>query len=168
MDVTNHVSQKAKIGANTKIWHFSYVGDDSEIGDNCKVGSLVHVDYDVKIGNNCKIEGSVYLPPLTRIKDNVFVGPGVVLTNDPYPECDKMRGVTIDDNAIICAGAVIKAGVNIGKDSVVGMGAVVTEDVPDKAVVAGVPAQALYSKAEYDEKKEKYEREQSRVRKTSK
>ena len=113
--VTNFISEKAKIGDNVKIWHFSYVGDDTEIGDNVKIGSLVHIDYNVKIGDNTKIEGQVYIPPLSRIGKNVFIGPAVVLTNDPYPMCNKMIGVTIEDNAIIGARAVIKAGVTIGK-----------------------------------------------------
>ena len=65
--VTNYISDKAKIGENTKIWHFVYVGDDVEIGNNVKIGSLAHIDYDVKIGDNTLIEGLVYIPPLTRI-----------------------------------------------------------------------------------------------------
>ena len=105
--VTNFISEKAKIGENVKIWHFSYIGDDVEIGDNCKIGSLVHIDYDVKIGKNCKIEGTAYLPPLSRVGNNVFIGPGASLTNDPYPMCDKMIGVTIKDNAVIGSRAVV-------------------------------------------------------------
>jgi len=154
--VTNFISKKAKIGKNVKIWHFSYIGDDVEIGDNVKIGSLVHIDYDVKIGDNTKIEGSAYIPPLSRIGDNVFVGPGATLTNDPYPMCDKMVGVTIKDNAVIGARAVIKAGVVIGRNSVVAMGAVVTKDVPENTVVVGVPASVKYSREEYDKKQNKW------------
>ena len=62
--VTNQISDKAKIGKNVSMWHFTYVGDDVEIGDNVKIGSLAHIDYNVKIGENTKIEGQVYLPPL--------------------------------------------------------------------------------------------------------
>ena len=107
--ITNFISEKAKIGDNVKIWHFSYVGDDVKIGDNVKIGSLAHIDYNVKIGDNTKIEGQAYIPPLSRIGKNVFIGPAAVLTNDPFPMCDKMVGVTIEDNAIIGARAVIKA-----------------------------------------------------------
>ena len=117
--VTNFISEKAKIGKNVQIWHFSYVGDNVEIGDNVKIGSLAHIDYDVKIGDNTKIEGQAYIPPLSRIGKNVFIGPAAVLTNDPFPMCNKMAGVTIEDNAIIGARAVIKAGITIGKNSVV-------------------------------------------------
>jgi len=150
--VTNFISEKAKIGDNVSIWHFSYVGDDTEIGDNVKIGSLVHIDYDVKIGENTKIEGQAYIPPLSRIGKNTFIGPAAVLTNDPYPMCNKMIGVTIEDNVIIGARAVIKAGVTVGRNSVVAMGAVVTKDVPENVVVIGSPATIRYSREEYNKK----------------
>ncbi|MDF2426116.1 MAG: N-acetyltransferase [Nitrosopumilus sp.] len=154
--VTNFISEKATIGKNVQIWHFSYVGDNVEIGDNVKIGSLAHIDYDVKIGENTKIEGQAYIPPLSRIGKNVFIGPAVVLTNDPYPMCDKMIGVTIEDNAIIGARAVIKAGVTVGKNSVVAMGAIVTKNVPENVVVIGSPASIRYSREEYDKKRRQW------------
>lgn len=154
--VTNFISDKANIGQNVSIWHFSYVGDNVEIGDNVKIGSLVHIDYDVKIGENTKIEGSAYIPPLSRIGKNVFIGPAAVLTNDPYPMCDKMVGVTIEDGAIIGARAVIKAGVTVGKNSVVAMGAVVTRDVPENVVVMGSPATIRKTREEYDKKQKEW------------
>ena len=154
--VTNFISEKAKIGKNVSAWHFTYVGDDVEIGDNVKIGSLAHIDYNVKIGENTKIEGLAYIPPLSRIGKNAFIGPNAVLTNDPYPMCDKMVGITIEDGAIIGAGAVIKAGVKVGKNSVVAMGAVVTKDVPDNVVVLGNPARVKYSREEYDKKQKEW------------
>ena len=150
--VENFISEKAKIGDNVKIWHFTYVGDNTEIGDNVKIGSLSHIDYDVKIGDDTMIEGLVYIPPLSRIGKNVFIGPSVSLTNDPFPPSEKLIGVTIEDNAIIGSRVVIKAGVTIGENSVVAMGAVVTKDVPANTVVGGVPAKEMYSKEEYDRK----------------
>jgi len=153
---TNFISDKAKIGKNVKIWNFVYVGDDVEIGDNVKIGSLSHVDYDVKIGENTTIEGLVYIPPLSRIGKNVFIGPAAALTNDPYPPSKKLVGVTVEDGAIIGSRAVIKAGVTIGKNSVVAMGAVVTKDVPNNTVVVGVPAREKYSREEYDKKQKKW------------
>ena len=98
------------------------------------------------------IEGAVYIPPLSRIGKNVFIGPAASLTNDPFPPSRKMVGVTIEDNAIIGSCAVIKAGVKIGKNSVVAMGAVVTKDVPENTVVMGIPAKEKYSREEYDKK----------------
>ena len=154
--VTNYISDKAKIGKNVSIWHFSYVGDNTEIGDNVKIGSLVHIDYDVKIGENTKIEGQAYIPPKSRIGKNAFIGPAAALTNDPYPMCDKMTGVTIEDGAIIGARAVIKAGVTIGRNSVVAMGAVVVRDVPENTVVIGNPASIRYTREEYDKKQKEW------------
>ena len=154
--ITNFISETSHIGKNTKIWHFSYVGENVEIGKNVKIGSLVHIDYNVKIGDNTKIEGHAYIPPLSRIGNGVFIGPAAVLTNDPYPMCEKMIGVTIEDNAIIGARAIIKAGVTVGKNSVVAMGAVVTRDVPDDSVVIGVPATIRYTRQEYDKKQRRW------------
>lgn len=154
--VIHYISEKAKLGKNVSVWHFSYIGDNSEIGDNVKIGSLAHIDYDVKIGENTKIEGQAYIPPLSRIGKNVFIGPAAALTNDPYPMCDKMIGVTIEDGAIIGSRSVIKAGVTIGKNSVVAMGAVVVRDVPEGVVVIGNPATIRYTRKEYDEKRSKW------------
>ena len=78
------------------------------------------------------------------------------MTNDPYPMCDKMIGVTIEDGAIIGARSVIKAGVTVGKNSVVAMGSVVTRDVPENVVVIGSPATIRYTKEEYDKKQKEW------------
>jgi len=155
--VTNFISEKAKIGKNVRIWHFAYVGDNTEIGDNVKIGSLAHIDYNVKIGENTMIEGLVYIPPLSRIGKNVFIGPAAALTNDPYPTSKKLIGITIEDDVIIGSRAVIKAGITIGRNSVIAMGAVVTKDVPPNTVVVGVPAKIKYTRQEYDVKKKKWE-----------
>ncbi|TLX87711.1 MAG: N-acetyltransferase [Thaumarchaeota archaeon] len=155
-NLINFISKNAKIGRNVKIWHFSYIGNNTEIGDNVSIGSLVHIDYDVKIGENTRIEGSVYIPPLTRVGKNVFIGPCVTFTNDPYPMSPKMVGVTVEDGAIIGGRAVFKAGVSVGENSVVAMGAVVTKDVPPNVVVMGHPATIRYSREEYETKREKW------------
>lgn len=149
----NFVSSKASVGDNVKIWHFAYVGSDTIIGNNVMIGSLTHVDYGVRIGNDCRIEGSVYIPPLTEIGNNVFIGPGTKFTNDPYPMSKKMIGVKVEDGAIIGGGSVIKAGVTIGKNSVIAMASVVTKNVPPDVVVMGHPARIVYTRMEYDEKK---------------
>jgi len=151
--VPHLISPKAKLGKNVRVWNYAYVGGDTIIGDNTKIGSLAHVDYNVVIGKNCKVEGLAYIAPLSRIGDNVFIGPAVVLTNDPFPLSEKMIGVKVEDGAIICARAVIKAGVTIGKNSVVGMGAVVTKDVPPETVVLGVPAKQVYTREQYEKKR---------------
>jgi len=156
--ITNFISPEAKLGKNVKVWNFSYVGANTVIGDNVKIGSLAHVDYDVRIGSGTKIEGLVYIPPLSRIGKNVFIGPAAVLTNDPYPPSKKMIGITIEDNAVIGARAVIRAGVKVGKGAVVAMGAVVTKDVPPGRVVMGVPARVKYTRKEFDSKMRAWER----------
>jgi len=156
-EVLRHIGKNVKIGRNVKIWHFTYIGDNTEIGDDTKIGSLVHIDYNVKIGSRCKIEGMAYIPPLTVIEDDVFIGPGVIFTNDLYPMSPKMVGVHVEPKAIICAGAVLRAGIRVGKGSVVGMGAVVTKDVPPETVVFENPARVKYTSAEYLEKKRKWE-----------
>lgn len=158
MRVTNFISPEAKLGKNVKVWNFAYVGGDTIVGDNVKIGSLAHVDYDVRIGSGTKIEGLVYIPPLSRIGKNVFIGPAAVLTNDPYPPSRKMVGVTIEDNAVIGARAVIRAGVRVGRGAVVAMGAVVTKDVPPGKVVMGVPARVKYTRREFDAKMKAWER----------
>ncbi len=151
------VSPEARIGKNVKIWNLTYVGAKTVIGDNVKIGSLAHVDYDVRIGNGTMIEGSVYIPPMSRIGKNVFIGPAAVLTNDPYPPSKKMIGVTIEDNAVIGARAVIRAGVRVGRGAVVAMGAVVTKDVPPGQVVMGVPARVAYTRKQFDAKMKAWE-----------
>ncbi len=153
----NFVAPDAKLGKNVRVWNFAYVGSGSVIGDNVTIGSLAHIDYKVRIGSNTKIEGSVYLPPLSRIGRNVFIGPGAVLTNDPYPPSKKWAGVIVEDGAVIGGGAVIRAGVRVGRNSVVGMGAVVTKDVPPGKIVVGVPARITYSRKEYDKKRSEWE-----------
>jgi acetyltransferase-like isoleucine patch superfamily enzyme len=157
----NHVGNNVNLGKNVRLWHFSYIGDGSVIGENTKIGSLVHIDYNVMIGRDCKVEGMVYIPPLTRIGDRVFIGPGVIFTNDPYPMSNKMIGVTVEDDAIICAGAIIRPGIRIGSGSVVGMGAIVTRDVEPSTVVFGNPAVDRYTKEVYIRKKAEWQNNDS-------
>lgn len=158
-NVIRHIGEDAIIGENVQIWNFSYIGKGAEIGDNTKIGSLVHIDYGVKIGKNCKVEGMAYIPPLTVIGDGVFLGPGVIFTNDPYPMSDRMVGVTVKDDAIVCAGAMLKAGITVGERAVIGMGAVVTKDVPPDTLVYGSPARQGYPMEQYLEKRKEWNRE---------
>lgn len=155
--VLNYIGKNVRIGKNVKIWHFTYIGDDTVIGDNTVIGSLVHIDYNVRIGNNVRIEGMSYIPPLSKIGNNVFIGPRVTLTNDPYPPSNRLVGVTVEDNAILCACSVIKAGVRIGKNSIVAMGAVVTRDVDDNTLVMGIPAKPVYDYDTYLKKRKEWE-----------
>ncbi len=156
-EVFRHIGKDVKLGENVQVWNFTYIGDGAEIGGNTKVGSLAHIDYGVKIGDNCKIEGMAYIPPLTVIGNNVFIGPGVIFTNDPFPMSDNMVGVTVEDDAIVCAGAMLKAGIRVGARSVIGMGAVVVKDVPPDTLVYGNPAREGYPIQQYIKKKKKWD-----------
>ena len=99
----------------------------------------------------------VYIPPLTVIEDEVFVGPGVIFTNDPFPMSPKMVGVHVESGAVVCAGSVLKAGIRIGSKSVIGMGSIVTKDVPSETVVYGNPARRGYSLSEFQRRKKDWE-----------
>jgi UDP-2-acetamido-3-amino-2,3-dideoxy-glucuronate N-acetyltransferase len=147
--VVNYIGNDVKIGENTKIWHFTYIGDFTKIGSNTSIGSLTHIDQNVTIGSDCSIQGMVYIPPQTVIKDRVFIGPSVVFTNDPYPPSGKLTGVTVNSGTVICASAILKAGISIGENAVIGMGAIVTHDVKPNSVVYGVPARERYVLEEY-------------------
>ncbi len=152
----NKIGTRVTLGEGVKVWHFTYIGEHVRIGDDTSIGSLAHIDRNVKIGSNCRIQGMVYLPPETVIGDNVFIGPGVIFTNDPYPPSEKLMGITVEDNAVICAAAVIKPGVTIGKGSVVGMGAIVTQDVKPETVVYGTPAAPRYPVDDYRRRQESW------------
>ena len=156
-EVSQHIGKNVKLGRNVRMWHFTYIGDNTEIGNDTKIGSLVHIDYNVKIGKRCKIEGSTYIPPLTVIEDDVFIGPGVIFTNDPFPMSPKMVGVIVEKGAVICAGSMLKAGITVGQRAVVGLGSVVTRDVASETVVFGNPAKPRYNLIEYLKKKKEWE-----------
>lgn len=159
-----HIGTDVKLGEGTRIWHLTYIGDYTEIGTLTSVGSLTHIDHHVKIGDQCRIQGMVYIPPETIIEDHVFIGPGVVFTNDPYPPSGHLQGVKVESNAVICASAVIKSGVTIGKASVIGMGAVVTHDVEPETVVYGNPAKHHYSLQEYEKRRDQWIRDNDKRR----
>ncbi len=157
MNQSNFISKTAIIGKDTKIWNLVYIGDSTKIGNNVTIGSLSHIDYNVKIGNNVKIEGLAYIPPHTVIENDVFIGPGVVFTNDPYPPSKKLVGTHVSNGVIICANSTIKAGITIGKNSVIGMGSVITKRIRENVVVVGNPAKIIYNRKEYDKRKLKWE-----------
>jgi len=123
-----------------KVWENVYLHKSAKVGDGTKIGSLAHIDYDVVIGKNCLIEGCAYIPPLTRIGDNVFIGPNVTVTNEKHILTRKLAGVTIKDNAKIGAGSILIAGITIGTGVIIGAGSVVTKDVPDYETWYGNPA----------------------------
>jgi UDP-2-acetamido-3-amino-2,3-dideoxy-glucuronate N-acetyltransferase len=141
---SSFVDDGAKIGKGTKIWHFSHIMKCT-IGENCIFGQNAHVADDVVIGNNVKVQNNVSIYTGTIIEDDVFLGPSCVLTNVLNPRSQVNRHsvyekTIIRKGATIGANATIVCGIGLGRYCFIAAGAVVTKDVPDYAVMAGVPA----------------------------
>jgi len=132
------------IGEGTNIWQFVVILKGAQIGRDCNICAQTLIEGDVIVGDRVTVKPGVQLWDGTRIESDVFVGPNVTLTNDLYPRSkeypDTFSGITIKRNASIGANATILPGVTIGEYAMVGAGAVVTENVPARAVVVGNPA----------------------------
>jgi acetyltransferase-like isoleucine patch superfamily enzyme len=149
------VDPTATIGAGSSIWHLVQIRDQVKIGQNCIIGRGAYVGSGVEIGDNCKIQNYALLYEPAKLGNGVFIGPAAVLTNDQFPRAVNPDGsikaasdwdavgVTIGDGASIGARAVCIAPVKIGAWALIAAGAVVTKDVPDYALVAGVPAKRI-------------------------
>ncbi|MAH43279.1 N-acetyltransferase [archaeon] len=142
------VDPSAKIGEDTKIWHFSQIRDNVVIGNGCNIANGVYIDSGVEIGNNVSIQNksSIYRPVV--IEDDVFIGPNVCLANDKNPRSGVIRDLegiswTVHKGASIGANTVIMPDVIIGKYALVGAGSVVTKDVPEHALMVGNPAKVI-------------------------
>lgn len=138
------VDEGAVIGAGTKVWHFAHVSSGAVIGEGCTLGQNVYVGPGVRIGRNVKIQNNVSVYEGVEIEDDVFLGPSCVFTNVKNPRADR-RGsfakTVVRQGATIGANATIVCGTTIGRRAFIAAGAVVTSgDVPDHAVMAGVPA----------------------------
>jgi acetyltransferase-like isoleucine patch superfamily enzyme len=139
------------LGDDVKIYSFVNAYG-CEIGDESRVGAFVEIQKGVKIGRRCKISSHSFLCEGVTIEDNVFIGHGVMFTNDKYPRATNEDGepqseadwavvpIVVKTGASIGSNATILAGVTIGENAMIGAGAVVTRDVPDNTTVAGVPA----------------------------
>jgi len=144
------VDENVIIGDGTKIWHFSHIQSGAKIGENCVLGQNVNVGNNVVIGNYCKIQNNVSIYEGVILQDYVFCGPSMVFKNiiDPrgkYPQvgADHYIKTTVKEGTSIGANATIVCGNNLGKNCMVGSGAVVTKDVPDFALVVGAPARLV-------------------------
>jgi UDP-2-acetamido-3-amino-2,3-dideoxy-glucuronate N-acetyltransferase len=144
------VDEGAKLGENTKVWHFCHVYPKAVIGRNTILGQNVMVANGVTIGDFCKIQNNVSLYEGVILEDYVFCGPSMVFTNVTTPRCLFPRNTTEDylstrvkRGASIGANATIVCGVTLHDCAFVAAGAVVTKDVPPYAMVAGVPAQII-------------------------
>lgn len=147
--LTSVIDRDVIIGDNTYIWHYSHVREKSVIGDNCSLGQNVYVGPGVKIGNGVRIQNNVSVYECVELHDYVFCGPSCVFTNDPTPRAKYHKGITgykktiVEEGATIGANATIVCGNIIGKNAMVGAGAVVTSDIPAYALFVGNPARQI-------------------------
>ena len=136
--------QSRHIGEGTRIWQFCVVLPNARIGADCNICSHVFIENDVVIGNRVTVKCGVQIWDGIRIADDVFIGPHVTFTNDPFPRSRKVLAeypvTTIGEGASIGANATILPGITIGPGAMVGAGAVVTRDVPKNTIVKGNPA----------------------------
>ncbi len=143
-----YVDDGAVIGAESRVWHFSHIMGGAVIGARCSLGQNVVVMKGVRTGDNCKIQNNVSLYEGVELADDVFCGPSMVFTNVLNPRSavsrrDEYRATPVGRGATIGANATIVCGVTLGEHAFVGAGAVVTQDVPAYALVAGVPARRI-------------------------
>ena len=140
-----YVDDGAKVGAGTRIWHFCHVMGGAVIGERCSLGQNVVVMNGVRIGNNVKIQNNVSVYEGVEIQDDVFCGPSMVFTNvinprSAIPRKNEYQSTLVKRGTSIGANATIVCGVTLGEYSFIGAGAVVASDVPDFALMLGVPA----------------------------
>ena len=149
------VDGTAVLGPGCRVWHLAQVREDAVLGASCSVGRGAYVGPGVRIGDRVKIQNYALVYEPAELADGVFVGPAAVLTNDPHPRAvdpgGRLKGradwtpvgVRVGEGASIGARAVCVAPVVVGRWALVGAGAVVTADVPDFALVVGVPARQV-------------------------
>lgn len=146
---SSYIDDNVAIGEETKIWHFCHVQSGAKIGKKCSLGQNVNISNNVIIGNEVKIQNNVSVYEGVEIEDGVFCGPSCVFTNDLTPRAKYPKGhenykkTLIKEGASIGANATIVCGHTVGRFAMVAAGAVVTKDVPDYALVAGVPARIV-------------------------
>lgn len=149
------VDESAIVGPGTRVWHLAQIREHAVLGSNCVIGRGAYIGSGVRIGNSVKVQNFALVYEPAELEDGVFIGPAVVLTNDTYPRSVNPDGslksgadwsavgVTVKAGASVGARAVCVAPVTIGRWALVAAGSTVTKDVPDFAMVAGVPARQI-------------------------
>jgi len=143
---SSFIDDDVEIGNGTKVWHFCHIQKGARIGKNCSLGQNVNVSNNVKIGDNCKIQNNVSIYEGVELEDGVFCGPSCVFTNDLTPRAllpkgrENYKKTLIKKCASIGANATIVCGHSVGEFALIGAGAVVTNNVPNHALMLGVPA----------------------------
>lgn len=142
------VDEGARIGDGTRIWHWAHICGGAKIGEACSFGQNVFVGNDVVIGNNVKVQNNVSVYDKVSLEDDVFCGPSMVFTNVYNPRAavsrkDEYRPTHVKRGATLGANCTIVCGVIIGKYAFIGAGAVVNRDVPNYALMVGVPAKQI-------------------------
>lgn len=145
---SSFIDENVDIGAGTKIWHFSHIMSGAKIGWDCVIGQNVCIERDVVIGNRCKVQNNVSVYKGVVLEDEVFCGPSCVFTNVYNPRAfierkHEFRPTLVKRGATIGANATIVCGATIGRFALIAAGAVVKSDVPDYAIVVGVPAKQV-------------------------
>lgn len=140
-----YVDEPCQIGKGTKVWHFSHIMKDVKIGERCIFGQNVNVASGVVIGSNVKVQNNVSIYTGAIIEDDVFLGPSCVLTNVTNPRSQVVRHSLYEETifrrgATVGANATIVCGIELGRYCLIAAGAVVAKDVPDYALMVGVPA----------------------------
>ncbi|HLI45771.1 MAG TPA: DapH/DapD/GlmU-related protein [Geobacterales bacterium] len=137
----------SRIGNDFETGHNVIVREENEIGNEVKIWSNSVIDYGCKIGNSVKIHCNCYIAQLTIIEDDVFIAPGVMVANEKYPtgrfDPKRIKGPRIKKGSRIGIGSIIMPGITIGENCIIGAGAVVTKDVPPNSIAYGVPARVV-------------------------
>ncbi len=145
---SSYVDENVVIGEGTKIWHFNHIMTGTVIGENCSFGQNCVVGPRVKVGSGVKVQNNISIYEGVEIEDDVFLGPSMVFTNVINPRSfivrkDEYKKTLVKKGAAIGANATIVCGVTIGKYAFIGAGAVVNKDIPDFALIVGVPAKQI-------------------------
>lgn len=145
---SSYIDDDVVIGNGTKIWHFSHVLSHTKIGENCSFGQNCVVGPKVNVGKGVKVQNNVSIYEGVEIEDDVFLGPSMVFTNVVNPRAfiqrkNEFKKTLLKKGCSVGANATIVCGVTIGRYALIGAGAVVTKDVPDFGLMAGVPAKQI-------------------------